>query len=186
MLNQKLNKRRRHSWSGTQLWTWNHQVTFYHLWAIISLGIIAAGLIFSNIPVRLWSRKCHKDEGPAVCEKQRERERDRVIHMVEGSEPPSMINTYSPRTSFFQIFRIKSIPSPPQKKYKMPDVCIFLVENIDRQCFPTNIEQKPGGKKKTHADKSRTLKTETSKEVTERMKTPDCHWPSGEVWIIFN
>lgn len=63
--------------SGTPLWTWNQQVTFYHLWAIISLGITAAGLIFSNIPVRLWSRKCHKDEGPAVCEKaERERQSD--------------------------------------------------------------------------------------------------------------
>lgn len=168
ILNQKLNKRRRHSWIRN-LWTWNQQVTFYHLGAIISLGITAAGLIFSNIPVRLRSRKCQKDEGPAVCEKA-ERERDRVIHMVEGSEPSSMINTYSPHTSFFQLFRIKSIPSPPPKKVKCL-MCIYFLQKILTGSASQPTQSKPGGKK--HADKSRTLKTKSSKAVTERMKTPD-------------
>lgn len=43
------------SWSGTPYWTWDQQkVSLYHLWTIISLGIIAASLTFSNILEGYW------------------------------------------------------------------------------------------------------------------------------------
>lgn len=48
-------------WSGISFWTLSQQkLIFYHVWAFINLGVIAARLTFLNIPRRLWSRK---DEG---------------------------------------------------------------------------------------------------------------------------